>query len=41
MNATFLDDLTRSKEIELPEFQRRPWYHRMLERGASLLSRLL
>jgi cardiolipin synthase len=41
MNATFMDDLTRSKEIRLPEFQRRPWYHRLIESAASLLSRIL
>ncbi len=41
MNATFMDDLTRSKEILLAEFQRRPWHQRLLENGASLLSRLL
>ncbi len=41
MNATFMDDLTRSKEIKLAEFRRRPWHHKMLERGAGLLSRIL
>lgn len=41
MNATFMDDLTRSKEIILAEFQRRPWHQRLLENSASLLSRLL
>jgi cardiolipin synthase len=41
MNATFMDDLTRSEEIKLAEFRRRPWLRRMLERGAGLLSRLL
>jgi cardiolipin synthase A/B len=41
MNATFLDDLTRAKEIRLDEFRRRPWYHHVLELGAGLLSRLL
>ena len=41
MDATFMDDLTRSKEITLTEFQRRPWYHRMLESGAAMLSRIL
>ena len=41
MNATFMDDLTRSKEIKLEEFKRRPWYHRVIEGGAGLLSRLL
>jgi cardiolipin synthase len=41
MNATFADDLTRAKEITLAEFRQRPWYHRLLEDGAGLLSRLL
>jgi len=41
MNATFMDDLTRSKEITLDAFRRRPWYDRMIENGASLLSRIL
>jgi cardiolipin synthase len=41
MDATFMDDLSRSKEITLPEFQQRPWHHRLLESGASLLSRVL
>ncbi len=41
LNATFFDDLSRSKEIILSEFQKRPWHHRMIEKGASLLSRLL
>ncbi len=41
MDATFMDDLTRSKEITLTEFQRRPWYHHMLESSAAMLSRIL
>jgi cardiolipin synthase len=41
MDATFMDDLSRSKEITLPEFQQRPWHHRLIESGASLLSRVL
>ncbi len=41
MDATFMDDLTRSKEITLTEFQRRPWYHHVLESGAAMLSRIL
>jgi cardiolipin synthase len=41
MNATFFDDLTRSQEIVLSEFQKRPWYDRVIEDGAALLSRLL
>jgi cardiolipin synthase len=41
MDSTFLDDLTRSKEITLAEFQKRPWYEHVIENGASLLSRIL
>jgi cardiolipin synthase len=41
MDATFLDDLTRSKEITLAEFQRRPWYDRVIENAAATLSRVL
>jgi cardiolipin synthase len=41
MDATFMDDLTRSKEITLAEFKRRPWYLRLVEGGAGLLSRVL
>jgi cardiolipin synthase A/B len=41
MNATFMDDLTRSKEIILSEFVKRPWYDHVIEDGAALLSRLL
>ena len=29
------------KEITLAEFQQRPWWHHVIESGASLLSRLL
>ena len=41
MNATFFDDLSRSQEIILSEFQKRPWHQRVIEKGAALLSRLL
>jgi cardiolipin synthase len=41
MDSTFFDDLSRSKEIMLPEFRKRPWYDRVIEQGAALLSRLL
>ena len=41
MDSVFLDDLTRSKEITLAEFQRRPWYDRFIEYGAAVFSRLL
>jgi cardiolipin synthase len=41
MNATFMDDLTRSKEITLAEFKQRPWYDHVIENGAALMSRVL
>ena len=41
LNATFMDDLTRSQEILLPEFVKRPWYDKAIENGAALMSRLL
>jgi cardiolipin synthase len=41
MNATFMDDLSRSKEIILAEFSQRPWYRKAVENGAALLSRVL
>jgi cardiolipin synthase len=41
MDATFLEDLKYSKEIKLEEFKQRSKWDRLLERGASVLSRLL
>jgi len=41
MDSTFADDLTRSKEMILSEFVKRPWYNHVIETGAGLLSRLL
>ncbi len=41
LNATFMDDVTRSKEIMLAEFEKRPWYDHAIENAAALLSRLL
>jgi cardiolipin synthase A/B len=41
MDSVFLDDLTRSQEIKLETFQRRPWYDRVIEDGAAVFSRLL
>jgi cardiolipin synthase A/B len=41
MDSVFLDDLRYSKEITLDEFRRRSIWEKMVERGASLLSRLL
>jgi cardiolipin synthase A/B len=37
----FLDDLTRSREVTLDEFRKRPFSERVYERGASLLARVL
>jgi cardiolipin synthase A/B len=36
MEATFLADLERAREIRLEEFRQRPWRHRLVERAASL-----
>jgi cardiolipin synthase len=41
MDATFFDDVSRSKEIIRAEFVKRPWYDHVIEDGAGLLSRLL
>ena len=41
MDATFFEDLKYSKEIKLDEFRQRSGWNRFLERGASVLSRLL
>jgi cardiolipin synthase A/B len=41
MQRTFLEDLGYAKEIKLDEFRRRPWWSKMLEWGANLLSRVL
>jgi cardiolipin synthase len=41
MDSTFADDLRYSREITLPEFKKRPMTDRLVELGASLLSRLL
>ncbi len=41
MDSVFADDLTRSQEIVLSEFVKRPWYKHVMENGAALLSRLL
>ena len=41
MDSTFMDDLTRSQEIVLSEFVRRPWYDKIIEHSAAMLSRLL
>jgi cardiolipin synthase A/B len=41
MHRSFADDLRYAKEIRLEKFRRRPWAAKVMERGASLLSRLL
>ena len=41
MDSAFADDLRYSKEMTLPEFERRPKWERVLEFGATLLSRVL
>ena len=41
MDSIFLEDLKFSKEIKLEEFRHRPWYQKLLEHGANLLSRVL
>jgi cardiolipin synthase len=41
MDSVFADDLTRSKEITLTEFSKRPWYNHVIEDAAALMSRLL
>jgi cardiolipin synthase len=41
MDSVFFDDLRYAKEIKLAEFRKRSRWERMLERGATLLSRLL
>jgi cardiolipin synthase len=41
MDAIFLEDLKFSTEIKLETFRRRPWYQKMLENGAHMISRLL
>ena len=41
IHAAFAEDLRYAKEIRLEEFKRRSWAAKMLEKGASLLSRLL
>ena len=41
LDSVYLDDLTRSREITLPEFEQRPMITRMVELGASVLQRIL
>jgi cardiolipin synthase len=41
MDSVFLDDIRYAKEIKLDEFRQRSGWSKLLERGATLLSRLL
>jgi cardiolipin synthase len=41
MDSIFLSDIAQATEIKLESFRRRPWYHRLLENGANVVSRLL
>ena len=41
MDSVFFDDLRYSKEIKLPEWNRRSEYERLLEWGAEKLWRVL
>jgi cardiolipin synthase A/B len=41
MDSTYMDDITRAKEITLEEFRRRPWYDHLIEDAAAVFSRLL
>lgn len=41
MNRIFLEDLKHAEEITLEHFRQRRWIQRVLERGASLMQRLL
>jgi cardiolipin synthase len=41
MEAVFLDDLRHSLEIDLEVFRRRPWFRRLAEWAANLITPLL
>jgi len=41
LDSVYADDLTRSREITLSAFRRRPLVARMVEQGASVLQRIL
>jgi cardiolipin synthase len=41
MDSLFQEDLRFAEEIALESFRRRSWVDRVLERGASLLDRVL
>ena len=36
MDSVFADDLTRSKEITLTEFSKRPWYNHVIEDALTI-----
>ena len=41
MDRIFLDDLEYAQEITASGFRERPWFERVLERGARLITGLL
>jgi cardiolipin synthase len=41
MDSVFFADLQFATEVTLPDIERRPWWERLVERGASMLSRIL
>jgi cardiolipin synthase len=41
MTRIFLDDLRSAEEITAPTFRQRSWFQWLMERGASLVTRLL
>jgi cardiolipin synthase len=41
MNQVFLDDLQYAEEITLVAFRQRSWWQRLMERGASVVMRVL
>jgi hypothetical protein len=41
MDSIFFDDLRYAREVKLAEFERRGWFSKLLEDGATLMSRLL
>ena len=41
LDSLFMEDLRLSKEIKLPEFERRSWVEKLIEWGANTLQRVL
>jgi cardiolipin synthase len=41
MDRIFIDDLRYAEEITVARFRQRSWFHRIAERGANLITRLL